>query len=163
MARRNAKFHQAHMWLPGWPLNTISMISNKTKGLGEVVLRVRDMEKMRHFYSEILGLEVMRADEKYTFLKIAEGYKGHTQILALFHPENPTAFDEILDEVDSQRSALHHLALEIDNWDYSSLLHELNEKGLEVRTEYFTWVQWKSIFIKDPENNIIEFVCYAPD
>lgn len=139
------------------------MISNKIKGLGEIVLRVTDMEKMLHFYNEVLGLEVMRADERYTFLKIADGHRGHTQVLALFHPENPTAFDQIFKELDYQKSALHHLALEIDREDYSSLLHELKEKGLEVKTEYFEWVKWKSIFIKDPENNIIEFVCYAPD
>ena len=34
---------------------------------------------------------------------------------------------------------------------------------LEYVTEIFEWVKWKSIFIKDPESNILEFVCHDPD
>ena len=37
------------------------------RGLGEVVLRVRDLERMQRFYT-----------------RVADGYGGHTQIVGLF-------------------------------------------------------------------------------
>jgi len=54
------------------------------KGLGEVSIRVKDLDAMHKFYEEVVGLEVLRRDESFVFFKISEGYGGHTQNLALF-------------------------------------------------------------------------------
>ena len=35
----------------------------RIKGLGEVSLRVRDLDAMHKFYEEVVGLEVLRRDE----------------------------------------------------------------------------------------------------
>ena len=139
------------------------MIGNKIRGLGEIVLRVRNMDVMRDFYVGSLGFESMRSDEHYTFLKLTEGYRGHTQVLALFDPDNTTAFGDTLHPVLQQASPLHHFALEIDREDYNDIINELESKNIEYVTESFGWVKWKSIFIKDPEENILEFVCYDPE
>lgn len=139
------------------------MIGNKIRGIGEIVLRVKDMEIMREFYVQTLGFELIRGDDHYTFLKLAEGHRGHTQILALFNAENETAFGKQLESVDHNSSPLHHLALEIDLEDYEVIHKELNEKNIPCVMESFNWVKWKSIFIQDPEGNIVEFVCYDPN
>ena len=96
----------------------------------------------------------------FTFFKIAEGNAGHHQTLALVHKENPTAFEEKLNDINSKNSSLHHFALEIAKEDYDIFLLKCEELNLESTTEVFPWIKWKSVFIKDPENNIIEFVCY---
>jgi catechol-2,3-dioxygenase len=46
----------------------------RIKGLGEVSIRVRDLDAMHKFYEEVVGLEVLRRDESFVFFKIAEGY-----------------------------------------------------------------------------------------
>src|SRR6188474_2348058 len=60
----------------------------RVKGLGEVSISVRDLDTMHKFYEEVVGLEVLRRDESFVFFKIAEGYGGHTQNLALFAVTN---------------------------------------------------------------------------
>ncbi len=43
---------------------------------------------MHKFYEEVVGLEVLRRDESFVFFKVAQGYGGHTQNLALFDVTN---------------------------------------------------------------------------
>ena len=139
------------------------MLKGKIKGLGEIVIRVNNMETMTHFYHDVIGLEIIRNSNKFSFFKIAEGHAGHHQTLALFHTENPNAFDEKLEHIDIKKSGLHHFALEILKDDYEQFLLKCKEYDLEFTTEIFPWINWKSIFIKDPEGNIVEFVCYDKD
>ncbi|WP_196894126.1 VOC family protein [Aureivirga marina] len=136
------------------------MIKNKIKGLGEIILRVQDMELMKKFYSQTIGLELINASENYCFFKIADGYGGHHQTLALFAKSNLNAFNEKFGNIKTLNSTLHHFALEIDKKDYNYLLNFFEENNLEYITEVFEWTKWKSIFVKDPESNIVEFVCY---
>ena len=135
-------------------------MTTKVKGLGEVVLRVNDMELMKNFYHQTIGLELINASENFTFFKIADGYGGHYQTLALFARKNLNAFNEKFNDIEIVSSTLHHFALEIDKNDYDELLGFFEKNEIEHITEVFEWVQWRSIFIKDPESNIVEFVCY---
>jgi catechol-2,3-dioxygenase len=139
------------------------MIHNKIKGLGEIILRVNDMDLMKKFYSLTIGLELINESENYTFFKIADGYRGHHQVLALFAKSNLNAFNEKFEDIKCVSSTLHHFALEIDKKDYENILHTFDENNVEYVTEVFEWIRWKSIFIKDPESNIVEFVCYDPE
>ena len=66
----------------------INKSDRRVKGLGEVSIRVKDLDAMQKFYEEVIGLEVLRRDESFIFFKIAEGYAGHTQNLALFDASN---------------------------------------------------------------------------
>ena len=136
------------------------MIASKIKGLGEIVLRVDDMELMKNFYQTTIGFELMHASEDYTFFKIAEGVGGHTQTIALFAKHNLTAFNERLNMIKQEHTPLHHFALEIEKSDYEAVLSLCEQSKIEYVTQIFEWVKWKSIFIKDPEANIVEFVCH---
>ena len=50
--------------------------NRRVKGLGEVSIRVKDLDAMHKFYEEVVGLEVLRRDESFVFFKVAEGYGG---------------------------------------------------------------------------------------
>ena len=50
------------------------------KALGEIALRVNDLEKMRKFYADTFGLEEIGEFGHIAFFKIADGYSGHTAI-----------------------------------------------------------------------------------
>jgi len=39
--------------------------ARRVKGLGEVSVRVKDLEAMYKFYEEVMGLEVLRRDESF--------------------------------------------------------------------------------------------------
>ena len=139
------------------------MIGSKVKGLGEIVLRVNDMESMKDFYANTIGFKLMSESDDYTFFKIADGVGGHTQTLALFAKSNLNAFKEELNTVKQKNTTLHHYALEIEKSDHEEMLILFKESGINYVTEVFEWVKWRSIFIKDPESNIMEFVCYDPE
>ena len=139
------------------------MIGNKIRGLGEIILRVKDMELMKNFYRTTIGFELMSESENFTFFKIAEGDGGHTQTLALFSKSNLNAFGEEFKSIQQENTTLHHFALEIDKKEYKEIKIFFNKENISYVTEIFEWVKWKSIFIKDPESNIIEFVCFDPE
>ena len=124
--------------------------------LGEIALIVNDLEIMERFYTEVVGLEVLRKFPGIVFYKIGNGYAGHTQILALFHHSvrNRPVRDT------KSVSSLFHFALAIGLEDYDREKQRLEDLGQTVRTEEFAWVHWRSLFITDPEGNSIEFVCY---
>jgi catechol 2,3-dioxygenase len=67
--------------------------SFSARGVGEVVLRVRDLDAMIMFYRDILGLELLkRFDDDIAFMTVADGFGGHTQIVGFFKNELPSNF-----------------------------------------------------------------------
>ena len=131
------------------------------KGLGEIALQVNDLEAMQAFYQDIVGLELMRRFEHSAFFKIADGYAGHTQILALFNRLSEPKGYSVGNGY--RRPPLDHFAFEIAQEDYAGELLRLEALGVEVHTTTHAWTHWRSIFITDPEGNIVEWVCHDPD
>src|SRR5271166_2647831 len=43
------------------------------RGLGEIALRVKNLDAMQKFYEEVIGLPLMARDSDSAFFKIAEG------------------------------------------------------------------------------------------
>jgi catechol 2,3-dioxygenase-like lactoylglutathione lyase family enzyme len=54
------------------------------RGLGEIALRVNNLDAMQRFYAEVIGLSLMTRVPNSAFFRIADGLDGHTQVLALF-------------------------------------------------------------------------------
>jgi catechol 2,3-dioxygenase-like lactoylglutathione lyase family enzyme len=121
--------------------------------LGELALRVNDLEAMRAFYRDVVGLEVWRDGDDFVFFKVAEGVEGHPQALVLF--------DRGVD-VGPETSTLDHLAFVIDLADYESRRRGLEALGLRVTPKEFPFFHWRALFVSDPEGNTVEFVCYDP-
>src|SRR5690349_20076984 len=122
------------------------MVERPIKALGEIALRVEDLDKMQQFYEEVIGLELMRRFEKSAFFRIAPGYDGHTQILALFDRADQPAYAP----PDTVHSTVDHIAFSIALDDYESELNRLRRLGLEVRTAEHSWVHWRSLYVTDP-------------
>ncbi len=126
------------------------------RGLGEVALRVKDLDGMQKFYQETIRLELMRRFDNAAFFKIAEGYGGHTQILALFDRSGTSDYAGVITET----STLDHLAFEIALEDFETEKQRLEHLGLPVRTADHAWVRWRSIYVTDREGNEVELVCF---
>ena len=136
------------------------MLKNKIKGLGEVILSVNNITITKQFYKDIIGLEIIAQEENFVFFKIADGIAGHPQVLGLFDNSIPTEFGQIRDSSEINKSSLHHLALEIDLSDYDLIIKDLTKDGIQFKTRVFNWIQWRSIYLLDPEMNVVELVCF---
>jgi len=131
------------------------------KAIGEIVLRVKDMRVMREFYENILGLELLGDFEKMVFFQIAPSYGGHIQALALFDESMPPDHrTRRFTEINSQTTSLHHIAFAIDQANYKSEMERLQQLGFEVETMEHEWIHWRSLYVLDPEGNLVELVCY---
>jgi len=111
----------------------------RVKGLGEVSIRVRDLDAMHKFYEEVVRLEVLRRDESFVFFKIAEGYGSHTQNLALFEASNTMFLDNKAVQLNSQETTLHHIALNIALEDFEAEKMRLEGLGLKVNATVHEW------------------------
>ena len=127
--------------------------NRRVKGLGEVSIQVRDLDAMQKFYKEVVGLEVLRRDddERFVFFKVAEGYGGHTQNLALFEASNT---------LNPQESTLHHIALNVALEDFETEKMRLEGLGLKINATVHEWLHVRSLYFYDPEGNHLEFVAY---
>ena len=132
----------------------------RVKGLGEVSIIVKDLDAMRKFYEELVGLEVLRRDESFVFFKVAEGYGGHTQNLALFQAENRSILENKSIQLNPEQTTLHHIALNVALEDYESEKMRLEGLGLKINADVHEWLHVRSLYFADPEGNTLEFVCY---
>lgn len=132
----------------------------RIKGLGEVSIRVNNLDAMHKFYEEVVGLEVLRRDESFVFFKIAEGYGGHTQNLALFEGTNLSFLETKSPKLNPEQTTLHHIALNITLDDYEAEKRRLEGLGLSVLATDHAWIHVRSLYFSDPEGNLLEFVCH---
>jgi len=134
------------------------MSTTPIRGLGEIALRVENLDAMQHFYSEVIGLELMRRFPGIAFFRIADGVAGHTQILALFDRTAEPDYTGL----DPARTTVDHIAFAIALEDFAPERARLEKLGQRVRTSEHAWVQWRSLYVDDPEGNTVELVCYDP-
>ncbi len=132
--------------------------SSPIRALGEIALRVDDLDGMQKFYEEVIGLPLLKRFDKIAFLKIAEGYGGHTQVLALFDRSAETGYSGL----SRPMTTMDHLAFEIDLADFEAEKNRLERLGLSVQTAEHAWVHWRSLYVTDPEGHSVELVCYDP-
>jgi len=126
--------------------------------LGEIALRVTNLDAMQRFYESVIGLELMKRFETSAFFKIAEGYQGHTQILALFDRAGTPGYTGL----DAARTTVDHIAFTIALADFWPEVARLEALGQSVSTTTHAWVQWRSLYVTDPEGNSVELVCFDP-
>ena len=139
-----------------------SSISNEKRtavhGLGEIALRVNNLDSSQKFYEEVIGLTLMTRFPNAAFFKIADGYGGHTQVLALFDRSHLLGYKGI----DAGTSTIDHIAFEIPLADFTAEVRRLKGLGLAIETAEHTWVHWRSLYVNDPEGNQVELVAYDP-
>ena len=127
------------------------------KGIGHVLLRVRDMERSKKFYSDILGFQVMEEDPEHggTFMALA----GHAHTLDLFPVQGP----ETVMPRTPGRVGVHHVAFVVDGEEALRRAYwSLEEHGVEI-TRAVDHVSQKSIYFHDPDGNLLEIYAEVPN
>lgn len=138
----------------------------RPRALGEIAIRCADMAAMVDFYENVIGLTRLNGghDSAITFFRIAEGFDGHTQVLALFHHEaaprpglHPNGADK---PMTGAQSSLHHVALSLPFAEQVAVMRWYDQIGQPYRVERFGWIGWRGVFTTDPEGNTVELVAY---
>lgn len=116
---------------------------------------------MQEFYENVIGLELMRRFESVSFFKIAPGFAGHTQVLALFSElQPPNHRSRLFNGLNAQTTTFHHVAFTISLANFDSEKDRLEQLGLDVEIREHEWVHWRSLYVVDPEGNVVELVCF---
>ena len=128
-------------------------------GFTEIALRVHDLDLMRSFYEQVIGLEVLGGNESSdgTALFFVVG-TGNSH-LALF-PEKLTGWytRDKSPQIDPQQTTLSHFALSIALDDFESEKKRIEQLGIEiVESRTSSWLHCRMFYFFDPEGNLIEF------
>ncbi len=134
----------------------------QVRALGEIAVRVRDMDAMVGFYRDIIGLEILsrRDGDRIVFFRIADGYAGHTAVLALFRDETAEKKKSNWADREASETSLHHFALTVARTEQDAAVRWYKAHGIDCRIQEFGWIGWRGVFVRDPEGNTVELVAY---
>jgi catechol 2,3-dioxygenase-like lactoylglutathione lyase family enzyme len=137
-------------------------------GFAEIVLRVTDLERMTRFYQDVVGLAVWKSFPGFELLRVGPldtplGRGGHPQLLGLVDREVNTWTRVGSRRADACRSTLDHLAFEIPAEDFDAARERLEGQGLATEIQEFPFMAARALFFDDPEGNVVELICHAPD
>ena len=112
------------------------------RGIDHVVLRVRDIERMRKFYCDVLGAQhvAYRPQLRMSHLRVG------ASLIDLVEGE-PTGCN------------MDHLCLRIEPFDQAAIVRHLESHGVavgDIRNRFGAEGNGVSIYLADPEGNTVE-------
>jgi catechol-2,3-dioxygenase len=126
----------------------------QTRSLGHIVLKVRDAQKSKEFYTRALGLKVAFEDARQGVVFLSYGVKHHD--LALFQFASG-------ESAPASAPGLHHTAWQVASFAELQAAHrELGELGIHVESVIEHNVS-RSIYFHDPDGNRVEIYCDMVD
>ena len=126
----------------------------KIREIDHLVLRILNLNEMLHFYCTVLGCTVERRKDEIGLVQLRAGKSIVDLVL----------FDSILGKAGggmprADAHNLDHFCLRVEPFDEPSIRHFLEENDIEVSplgTRYGAEGMGPSIYISDPEGNVIE-------
>jgi len=128
-------------------------------GVAEIALRVHDLDLMRRFYEDVIGLKILREIDddngKIVFYAVGAG-NDH---MALFEEKWMDWFTrDKSPQIDPKLTTLSHFAIRIALEDFESEKKRIEQLGIEiVHSNTSSWLHCRMFYFFDPEGNLIEF------
>ncbi len=124
----------------------------RTERIGHVVLKVRDLERSRRFYTEVLGLDVMNDKTPANLLFLASNRRDHHEIALI--EVGPQAGGPKETDV-----GLAHVAFRLKTQDeLRAAYRELKEHDVPIVFTVNHGVT-RSVYFLDPDGNQLEVYC----
>jgi catechol 2,3-dioxygenase-like lactoylglutathione lyase family enzyme len=122
----------------------------------ETCIYSSDLEKMKNFYVNRLGLEFVSEEiGRHVFLKAGKS------MLLIFNPVSTTNRNQSIFPPHglSTPPASIHFAFEIEKEHYESVKDRLIRNEIDIEKE-LTWgnATMKSVYFRDPARNLVEFI-----
>ncbi|HEV7989578.1 MAG TPA: VOC family protein [Candidatus Binataceae bacterium] len=120
--------------------------------IGHVVLKVRDLERTKKFYAEVMGLEVMKVEPSIKMAFFASNGRDHHEIAAI-------EIDGNIPDSQAGGFGLSHLAFRLrDEAHLRAAYTDLKEHEVKIISAVNHGVT-KSIYFRDPDGHLLEVYC----
>jgi len=120
--------------------------------IAHIVLKVRNLEESKKFYTETLGMQVMKQVPEIKAVFLSFNGRDHHEI-ALFEIGSKA------DTPKASQTGMLHFAMRLrTEEDLVAAYRELKEKGVPVSFTVNHGVS-KSVYFRDPDNNELEVYC----
>jgi catechol 2,3-dioxygenase len=127
----------------------------KPERIGHVVIKVRDIERSKKFYTEILGLQLMMDMPKLKMAFFASNGRDHHE-LACAEVGADAAGNQ------PKQIGLVHIAFRLRDEDHlRAAYREFKEKNVPIAFTVDHGIT-KSIYFRDPDGNQLEVYCDNP-
>ena len=126
----------------------------KVNKIIETCIYTYDLEKMKKFYINYLGLDLVSEEEgRHVFLKVGKN------MLLIFNPENTLRNLNNIFPIHGAITppSILHFAFEIKKEDYENWKNLLQMKKISIDKE-LQMRNSKSIYFHDPSGNIVELI-----
>lgn len=126
----------------------------KIEAIDHIVIRIVDLGKMLDFYCGVLGCEIERREENIGLIQLRAG-----SALIDLVPVDGTLGAQGGAAPGKGGRNMDHFCLRLAQFDVEAISRYLDNSGVppgEVKSRYGAQGQGPSIYIKDPEGNVVE-------
>jgi glyoxylase I family protein len=124
------------------------------KHLDHIVLRVRDLEAMMTFYTQVMGCSVEKVQRDLGLYQLRAG----SALIDLVPVDEPLGMKGGAAPGKEGRN-LDHFCLRVEPFDADAITDHLRQHGADpapVASRYGAEGQGPSIYVNDPEGNVVE-------
>ena len=127
----------------------------KIKRTGHLVLRVKDLERSKRFFTEVLGLPQVGDNGKGMLFFSSDVKENHHMLAIRQVPEGAPPLNP-------QLGGMEHVAYELGSFaELQEAYRIFKENNVKIHMMVYHGIA-KSIYFEDPDGNVLEVYCNVP-